>query len=189
MRIRELLERINHLLRAEERHSGGGLQFVHLQILDYLGRCNRYSDTPAAVADYLGLTRGTVSQSLIRLESRGLIVKITDLRDGRRVHLHLTPSGRKVADSARREQLLDRALRSLPPEFAPHLEHSLTRLLVELQRCHGGVAFGVCRTCRHFQTDPGGAGHRCGLTGEALSEPDSHLLCREHQPAAAGGPV
>jgi MarR family transcriptional repressor of emrRAB len=187
MRIRELLERINHLLRAEERHAGGGLQFVHLQILDYLARCNRYSDTPAAVADYLGLTRGTVSQSLIRLESRGLIAKTADLRDGRRVHLQLTPSGWKLATSARRERLLDQALASLPPEFTPHLETSLTRLLAELQRCHGGVAFGVCRTCRHFKAETGGAGHRCGLTGEALSDGDSHLLCREHQSAAVPG--
>ncbi len=188
MRVRELLERINHLLRAEERHAGGGLQFVHLQILDYLARCNRYSDTPAAVADYLGLTRGTVSQSLIRLESRGLIDKTTDSRDGRRVHLQLTPSGRELAASARREQLLGRALAGLPAEFRSHLESSLTLLLAELQRRHGGVAFGVCRTCRYFQSEPAGTGHRCGLTGESLSDDDSARICREHQPFSASPP-
>ena len=33
-------------------------------------KANRYSNTPQALADYLGLTKGTVSQTLLLLDRR-----------------------------------------------------------------------------------------------------------------------
>ena len=73
----DLIERMSALIRSEERKTGSelGLQSVHLQVLDYLSRCNRYSDTPAALTNYLGMTRGTVSQTVLLLEKKGLIKK------------------------------------------------------------------------------------------------------------------
>ena len=55
----DLIERMAALIRSEERKKCAefGLQPVHLQVLDYLSRCNRYSDTPAALTNYLGMTR------------------------------------------------------------------------------------------------------------------------------------
>jgi hypothetical protein len=38
-----------------------GLQPVQFEALHYLTRCNRYSDTPMAVTEFLGQTKGTVS--------------------------------------------------------------------------------------------------------------------------------
>ena len=66
----DLIERIAALIRSEERKkcTAVGLQTVHLQALNYLSRCNKYSDTPAALTNYLGMTKGTVSQSLSLLE-------------------------------------------------------------------------------------------------------------------------
>ncbi|WP_420831674.1 MarR family transcriptional regulator [Bathymodiolus japonicus methanotrophic gill symbiont] len=48
---------------------------MHFQVLEYLSLCNKYSDTPAAIANYLGMTRGTVSQTLIIFEKRAYIKK------------------------------------------------------------------------------------------------------------------
>jgi len=61
------IERMVALIRSEERKkcTEFGLQPVHFQMLDYISRCNRYSDTPAALASYLGMTRRTVSQTLL----------------------------------------------------------------------------------------------------------------------------
>src|SRR5690554_832212 len=97
-RALELIERLAHLLHAETRRiaAAHGLAPVHVEALGYLARCNRYSDTPGAVTEYLGLTKGTVSQTLALLESRGLVRKRPDSRDGRRVHLELTGSGRRL---------------------------------------------------------------------------------------------
>ena len=61
-------------MRTELRKAGAdeALQPVHLQALIYLARANRYSNTPQALAEYLGLTKGTVSQTLLLLDRQGL---------------------------------------------------------------------------------------------------------------------
>jgi len=52
--IFEVIERMSALIRSEERKrcTELGLQPVHFQVLDYLSRCNRYSDSPAALTNY-----------------------------------------------------------------------------------------------------------------------------------------
>ena len=62
----DYLERLTSLMRAWSREQPlvAELQPVQLSALHYLARCNRYSDTPLGVTEYLGLTKGTVSQSL-----------------------------------------------------------------------------------------------------------------------------
>ncbi len=97
----KLIERISTLLRAEQRkkYSALGLQPVHVQTLDYLANCNRFSDTPAAVTDYMGLTKGTVSQTLQVLERKGYLEKIQDLIDKRIVHLKILPWGQQLLKS------------------------------------------------------------------------------------------
>lgn len=66
----DYLERLTSLMRAWSREQPlvAELQPVQLSALHYLARCNRYSDTPLGVTEYLGLTKGTVSQSLKVLE-------------------------------------------------------------------------------------------------------------------------
>ena len=65
------VERLSELLKVDSRQAGveQGLQPVQVEVLHYLSICNKYSDTPMAVTEYLGLTKGTVSQTLKVLES------------------------------------------------------------------------------------------------------------------------
>ena len=93
-----VLERLAALLQQLVREDAArhGLLPVHLQVLGYLAQANRYSDIPIAVASYLGITRGTVSQTLAMLERKGLISRSGDDRHGRRVHLKLTTTGEEV---------------------------------------------------------------------------------------------
>ena len=172
----DLLERISNLLRNETRAGAqsAGLQPVQLDVLGYLARCNRYSDTPASVTEYLGLTKGTVSQSILRLEEKGLVERKTDPADARRSHLKLTTSGRRVARSVRKRSLKD----ALGADR--ELRERLEQILRALQKRNGQRSFGVCQTCRFFE-DPGGTSFRCGLTQEPLSRSDSAKICREHE--------
>lgn len=178
----ELLERLSNLLRAEERSTGlpDGLQPVHLQALAYLARCNRYSNTPAGVTEYLGLTKGTVSQTLNLLEARGWVVKSPSLTDKRVVHLQLTPEGRQRLQALWPPAQVDAALQWLSPAQQLQLHTALADLLRALQQSQEGRSFGVCHSCRHFQREGPGQ-FRCGLTQEPLSTDDSQLICREHQ--------
>jgi Transcriptional regulators len=91
----DYLERLASLMRAWAREQPlmADLQPIQLSALNYLARCNRYSNTPLGVTDFLGLTKGTVSQSLKALEAKGLIEKRPDAQDRRSVHLELTGEG------------------------------------------------------------------------------------------------
>lgn len=177
-----LLERLSNLVRAEERGLGQetGLQPVQLHVLQYLARANRYSDTPAAVAEYLGLTKGTVSQTLITLEKRGLLTRTTDSTDKRVTRLSLTQEGRAVVRRCSPPPALRRAIDELGANVQGQLAGGLTSLLRGVQETVGARGFGVCNSCRHFLTEDRGA--RCGLTQEPLPARQTEKICREHAP-------
>ena len=184
-RISEFLTRLSRLLQADER-AGGDLLPVQVQALVYLARCNRYSDKPSAVAEYLGITKGTASQTLGSLEREGLIAKRADPDDGRAVRLRLTRKGRRVAEARAVSPVVAKGLASLSGRDSEQLHTSLSRLLLAIQRASVSRSFGVCHTCRHF-IRLGPERFQCGLTKEPLSVPERLQLCREHESTATGG--
>ncbi|MGG2398038.1 MarR family winged helix-turn-helix transcriptional regulator [Pseudomonas sp. SH1-B] len=180
----DLLERLSSLTRIWFRQHPllAELQPIQLSALMYLARCNRYSNTPLGVTDYLGLTKGTVSQSLKALEGKGLIAKTQDARDKRSVHLALTDPAWQLLEAL------------LPPDFlaagearlgarGEQLKALLTDLLREIQRDTDVPSFGLCGSCRFHQQVDGQP--FCGLTQEPLQPGDARLICREHQPPEA----
>lgn len=177
----QLLERISNLLRAEERKVGSeaGLQTVHLQVLYYLSCCNNYSDTPAAVTDYLCATKGTVSQTIKVLESKNYLVKEVDLKDRRLVHLRLTEAGRDLLAQVIPPPLFTDALEAMPLEQSKSLEAKLMEFLIYLQRANHSHTFGECKTCNFFTHEQDG--YRCGLTQESLIMSETSKICREHE--------
>ena len=179
--LHEYIERLSNLLRAEARRSGSayGLQPVQLEVLHYLAICNRYSNTPLAVAEYLDLTRGTVSQTLIVLENKKLISKQSDKRDRRVVHLKLSAAGRRLVEQAIPAPLLQAGCAHLSVKEKDAMVEALNKLLLACQQANQMKMFGICRTCRHNQNGIG-AGYLCGLTQDLLSANDVKLICREH---------
>lgn len=180
--IYEYLERIGNLLRTDTRKSGveKGLQPVQLEALHYLSSCNRYSNTPAAVADYLGLTKGTVSQTLGVLENAGMIEKRPDLKDRRVVHLQLTDLGEALIGDLIPPKAWKSAMKLIPESEQDSILDTLKRVLRSLQKANQLRSFGVCKTCRHHRVESDGA-HRCALTLELLQSADIDKICREHE--------
>jgi MarR family transcriptional regulator, organic hydroperoxide resistance regulator len=178
--LHDYLERLCNLLRGQARSAVAdlGLQPVQLEALHYLERCNRYSNTPLAVAEYLGSTKGTVSQTLKVLESKGLVDKVTDVKDRRVVHLVLTPRARELLAGAVPAPILRQAAAGPGGPDVKVLVAGLRVLLRGIQAAHGHRSFAVCATCRYNDRTPDG--FRCGLTGEPLGESDLSLICREH---------
>jgi MarR family transcriptional regulator, negative regulator of the multidrug operon emrRAB len=175
-----LIERMAALIRSEERKRCAeyGLQLVHLQVLDYLARCNKYSDTPAAVANYLGMTRGTVSQTLLLLEKKAYIKKTSDTIDRRVVHLSLLPEGLALLEQAKPSELFKDATEVLKQNDSKQYDEALADILTALQKSNQSYTFGLCKTCKFFTVCQ--EGFLCGLTKEPLSESDSELICQEH---------
>jgi DNA-binding MarR family transcriptional regulator len=177
----DLIERMAALLRSEERKKCTelGLQPVHLQVLDYLSRCNRYSDTPAALANYLGITRGTVSQTLLLLAKKGFISKTTDKQDRRVIHLALLAKGEALLKQARCSELIAQAETIFMAHNPNHPELVFAYALACLQKANQSHTFGLCKTCQYFTKTP--SGYFCGLTKEPLSQRDSEKICQEHR--------
>ncbi|MHB1427458.1 MAG: MarR family winged helix-turn-helix transcriptional regulator [Rhodocyclaceae bacterium] len=179
LRALDVAERLANL--AEARLKGAvaelGLQAAHARILLYLAAANRYSNTPQAVTDYLGVTKGTVSQSLILLEGKGLLERVQDDRDRRVVRLALTPAGRQVCAHVARDGLERFGAACRLPAG---LVDGLLGMLRCLQEQEGRRGFGVCRSCRHH-TAAGRGYWRCGLTGERLLAAERERICREHE--------
>jgi DNA-binding MarR family transcriptional regulator len=178
----ELVESLGRLAAGERRRRAvaAGLQPVHVQALEYLSRCNRYSNTPQALADYLGLTKGTVSQSLQLLERKGLIARQPDEADRRVLRLALTAAGETLIRDAGASAEWLTGLAALSKGEATAAAGTLRQLLTQMQRQRGGQSFGTCHSCRHFCHEGEGT-YRCGLTGEPLSADDSRRICREHE--------
>lgn len=177
----DAMERLCNLLRMEARAFGlkHGLQPVQMEALRYLTQCNRYSDTPQAVGEYLGLTKGTVSQSLMALERKELLTKQPDKQDKRLIHLIPTLQGIKLAMEAVQAKDLGPTLAVKNSVTATELTEILQSVLRGMQELNGRKVFGACHTCRFHKKHSQGS--TCGLTHELLSEADSQLLCREHQ--------
>lgn len=172
-----LLERLGALMQQSVRDEAArhGLLPIHLQVLHYLSRANRYSDIPIAIAEYFGITRGTVSQTLGVLERKGLLDKTPDSHHGKRIHFGLTAAGKALLNDSWTERI-EAALRELPAG-STDLDSLLRRLLSTLQQFNGQRAFGLCRQCAHFLNERDGT--RCGLTREALAPEQTVRICRE----------
>ncbi len=175
-----LIERVGNLLRTETRKSGNnlGLQPVHMEALYFLSICNRYSDTHMAVSDYLGATKGTVSQTLKILEKKGYITKVVDIKDKRVQHLKLSKSGHEIVSTFLPPTVFTEASNQISKTDNDQMIILLTNMLRELQIANQSKTFGVCNSCNFFRTD--GTQHQCGLTKELLSTGDSEKICREH---------
>ncbi|MBL4795482.1 MAG: MarR family transcriptional regulator [Pseudomonadales bacterium] len=188
----QLLERLASLLRSEGRNVliAYGLQPVQFEALHYLSICNRYSDTPMSVTEYLGQTKGSVSQTLKVLEKKGFIVKTTDCNDKRVAHMAVTKEGRKLVKRVLPSPLLQAAMKDqgvvrdqdvVKDQDLVNINSSLSALLRSVQQANGFKSFGQCAGCRH-NIKSGPDDHLCGLTKEPLTRIDITLICREHEP-------
>jgi DNA-binding MarR family transcriptional regulator len=177
-----LIERISTLLRSEQRkkYAAIGLQPVHAQVLEFLSKCNRHSDTPAAVSEYLGLTKGTMSQSLQVLERKGYIAKTVDSDDGRVIHLSLLEAGIKLVDEMRPLDVFSQAERLVAKQNFSSLDQALQATLQALQTANNSKSFGLCHTCTHFSELDNH--YHCQLTNLPLTQSDAQKICREHNP-------
>lgn len=173
-RLRPLIERLARLATAEDWSRE--VNPTQMAALRYLGRANRFSRAPSHVAEYLGATRGTVSQTLQALERKGLIAQVRSQTDRRRTSYDLTPSGE--AASAQPGPV-DDILAGLPEPQAAALADGLTAALAGLLRHRGRRPFGICRTCRHHEVQ--GDGGYCRLLRVPLAPPETLQVCIEQE--------
>ncbi|WP_371228309.1 MarR family winged helix-turn-helix transcriptional regulator [Roseovarius sp. 2305UL8-3] len=176
LQLRPLLDRLTRLSAADAW--ADHLTPTQMAALDYLNRANRYSRAPSQVADYLGATRGTVSQTLRTLERKGLIEEQRSTEDKRRISYDITADGQAATGSC---DGLDAAVSALPEDDRKALTQGMRALLTEMVTKRGARPFGFCRDCRHHVTGTGGKA-RCALLGVALALDEAGQICHEQTP-------
>lgn len=185
-----ILDRLGRLLHY--RQFAAGLNPAQWEALRFIARANRFSRNPGALAEYLGTTKGTASQTLIALEDKGLIARHRGTKDRRQVLLQLTDSGYaalardpvfEIAAAAERIEGIDLAA----------LTSGLSALFLELRRPSEHPTFGTCGQCVHLgsnerQADPSGP-HCCRLRQGALSLDDLDKICVDYAGASQDHPA
>jgi DNA-binding MarR family transcriptional regulator len=177
-----LIDRIERLARSREQV--GDLNPAQWEALRFLARANRFSRSPAALADYLASTRGTVSRTLASLEAKGYVARSPYVGDGRSVAFALSAEGERAMKRDPLGLLGEDIERAAGSEVGL-LRDALRQALQAAIARNRGRAFGVCRTCRHFRAGVRAstrAPHHCALLDEPLNENDSRAICAEQAP-------
>ena len=180
--IYSILERISELLRVDSRKIG--IQYsmhpIQMEALHYLSLCNKYSDTPMAVTDYLGQTKGTISQTIKALEKKGCILKQPDSRDKRMTHLLVTSKGKDIIKNSLPTPMFSNALNSFNDTESNEMIFTLKKLLSTMLETNKIKSFGVCRTCIYNKTTNDDSFY-CNLLKQPLDIEDVQLICKEHK--------
>lgn len=172
LHIRELINRLARLDAATAW--GGDLNPTQRAVLDYLGKANRFSRNPSHIAEYLGSTRGTVSQSFKSLIQKGYVTERRSVFDKRVINFDLTVKGQDVANT---DNPLTDVLAKYPQDEKDRLLASLRGILSQ----NASRPFGVCKTCVHHKPTPDGG--YCNLLSEPLLPVEIDQICFEQETA------
>lgn len=122
-----LVPAVTRFLRADIRgHGKPQLSLSQLRVLYFLRR--RSQSSLSEVADYLDVTRPTMSAMVERLVQRGLVNRISDPAERRRIILTLTSEG-----AAEMERVYDATLQTVADRLA-------TLPAADLQQVQAGLA-------------------------------------------------
>ncbi len=181
--VLNLLERLARVINNDASMSE--LKPAQWEALRFFSQANRFSSNPSALTAYMGVTKGTVSQTINALERKSLLKKKKGKGDGRAVNIVLTKRGNdKLSEDPLQKLVLN--LSDISSEKLGVLSSILEELLTKAIEQRAGIPFGICKTCLYFERDSAqGAPHLCALLEVPLSDEDSSLICREHSSSVA----
>ncbi len=167
-----VLSRLGRAVHAMQYSDG--LNPAQWEALRFLTSANRQSATPGGMAAYLNATKGTVSQTLIALEQKGLVQRVRCDQDRRVVRLALTDAGQAMLD---RDPLnhISQAVDGIDGQSRDDLVRNLDGLLRNICLRDSGGNFGKCAACCHLNDDP--ESPKCGMNGEWLAGDDLEKIC------------
>ncbi len=177
-RLREQIERLSRLIRQQGFHDG--LNPAQWEALRFIARANRFSNSPGSLAQYLGATKGTVSQTILSLEKKGLVEKKTSPADARIILLALSPKGAAIL--AQDPLLgLGAEIDALGSKTAKRFAKAIDEILIGQIRRLKQSEFGSCTTCRHWRDRSGeDVNSYCMLLNVPLEKQELAKLCQHH---------
>ena len=181
------LSKIGMLLRASDwaRAESSGLTPTQAQILVFL--VSRGPARVTAVADEIGVTQPTASDSVAALVRKAMVEKRRDPADARAMLLHPTPTGRRIAgEAAVWPDALLAAIDVLEPAEQAAFLKGLMKMIRTLQVRGAIPVQRLCVSCRHFRPNEHEGTdnpHHCAFVDAAFGDADLRLDCGDHEPA------
>lgn len=154
------------------------------KILELLAS-RRESLTLSAVAQELGVTPATASDSLTALETKGLVKKRRSHVDGRALAIMLTPEGRRsVTALAALPDPLQSAFAALSGPEQEVFYRSAIKMIRGLQESGSLPVSRMCVRCRYF--DPfrypdSATPHHCHLVGAPFADRHLRIDCPDQE--------
>jgi DNA-binding MarR family transcriptional regulator len=189
---REAVELLIQAARAwyfeGDRH---GLRDREWMALRFLGRANRFSRTPSALAGFIGATRATASQIVKTLENKSYLVRKPSPEDKRSVVLCVTSQGEKVLAQHDPINHVLNAVAALGVEECTRLRDSLRETLHHLDATQHRLNASICRDCMFLAERAPAAGKArsaaeftCRLYRAPISPDELELLCASFERAS-----
>jgi DNA-binding MarR family transcriptional regulator len=181
----ELLDRMGRIVHGLQ--FALGLNPAQWEALRFLARANCYSRSPTALAEFLGTTKGTASQTLIALESKGMVKRTRRATDRRSVEIEVTPLGLELIEKDPLSSVFDAASR-LGPDQCEAMNAALDQVVANLQQSIGFSETGRCLDCVHFCNETAkpesDATCRCALAQEEMAPQELQRICTNFEPVA-----
>lgn len=176
---RAVAEMVIQLGRASCCDNLHGLNAAQWTALRFFSRANRFSRTVSGFAEFHLTTKGTASQTVKSLVSRGLLTRTPSERDGRSITMDLTSLGRAMLVQDPLEVLVG-AVARLPDPQRDQLEAGLARVLEDVACMRGKRLFGGCAGCTCLSWT--GQTPICRLLGEPLEQEETGQICINFRP-------
>ncbi|WP_342733204.1 MarR family transcriptional regulator [Bradyrhizobium sp. B117] len=184
----ELLLQTANAWLFEGQHSG--LSDREWMALRFLGRANRFSRTPSALAGFLDTNRGRASQIAAVLESKGLVTREPSPEDKRSIILRVTSQGKKLLERDPVNVLRDQ-IAALAVDDRSRLRDTLRHVLSRHDVVRGRHHADICSACI-FLSESGSASDnqfKCRFFRKSVSSKDISLLCSHFEGKAASAVV
>jgi len=170
---------INRLARIDSASGWtGSLNPTQRAALEYLSEANQFSRSPSHVAEYLGTTRGTMSQTLKALVRKGYAAEHRQKSDLRSISYELSKAGLAAVTEP---NPVEDAIGNLPAGVQDALKNGLRQSLKLALEANGGQSFGKCKTCAYH--DPNSKNGFCTLLRLDLEPGGKDKICIEHKEA------
>ncbi len=183
------LDRIAAALRADDWATASviGLNPTQTHILTFLaGRAPRGARVQA-IADYLGVSQPTATDSVNALLRKGFVSKNADTSDARSNSVQVTQSGSAIVRGLGQiGSATTKSLAALDDSEQASLLHVLIKLIRSLQIAKAIPVQRMCVTCKHFRPylyPDADQPHHCAFVNAAFGDRHLRLDCGDHEPA------
>jgi DNA-binding MarR family transcriptional regulator len=185
------LAKIGLVLRHEawQQRTGTGLTPTQAQLLSLMS-ARPGGATLSELADELGVSAASASDSLTKLVAKGLATKRRADGNGRALAAKLTALGqRRAAEVAVWPDFLLAAVDELDPEERAVFLRALVRMIRSLQEQGRIPVARMCPNCRFFLPNVhsnAAQPHHCAFTDAPFGDGELRIDCSDSEPQAAG---